>query len=71
MAGIQDYPDVVSHLLSYPEQEILMNNKNHNVLDAAFNAEKKSVLLAIAGHERLVKNAKEKPQIKYVRFYLM
>ncbi|KAJ7373028.1 Transient receptor putative cation channel sub A member 1, partial [Desmophyllum pertusum] len=52
LAGIQDYPDVVSHLLSYPEQEILMNNKNHNVLDAAFNAEKKSVLLAIAGHER-------------------
>ncbi|KAJ7373027.1 Transient receptor putative cation channel sub A member 1 [Desmophyllum pertusum] len=52
VAGIQDCPEVVSHLLSYPEQEILMNNKNHNVLDAAFNAEKKSVLLAIASHER-------------------
>ncbi|KAJ7328195.1 Transient receptor putative cation channel sub A member 1 [Desmophyllum pertusum] len=52
LAGMQDHPGVVSCLLSYPEQEILMNNKNHNVLDAAFNAEKKSVLLAIASHER-------------------
>jgi len=56
LAAIHDSPDVVSCLLSYPEQEILMNNKNHNVLDAALNSDRKSVSLAIASHERLVKD---------------
>ena len=55
LAAIHDSPDVVSCLLSYPEQEILMNNKNHNVLDAALNSDRKNVSLAIASHERLVK----------------
>ena len=32
-----------------------MNNKNHNVLDAALNADRKNVSLATASHERLVK----------------
>ena len=32
-----------------------MNNKNHNVLDAALNSDRKNVSLAIASHERLVK----------------
>lgn len=52
LAAIHDYPDVVSCLLSYPEQEILMNKKNRNVLDAAINAERKNVALAIANHDR-------------------
>ena len=55
MAAIHDSPEVVSCLLSYPEQEILMNKKNQNVLDAALNADRKNVSLAIASHERLVK----------------
>jgi len=55
LAAIHDTPEVVSCLLSYPEQEILMNNKNHNVLDAALNSDRKNVSLAIASHERLVK----------------
>jgi len=37
-----------------------MNKKNHNVLDAALNAERKNVSLVIASHERLVKNASRK-----------
>ena len=32
-----------------------MNNKNHNALDAALNSDRKNVSLAIASHERLVK----------------
>ena len=32
-----------------------MNNRNHNVLDAALNSDRKNVSLAIASHERLVK----------------
>lgn len=55
LAAIHDSPEVVSCLLSYPDQEILLNNKNHNVLDAALNSDRKSVSLAIASHERLVK----------------
>lgn len=57
LAAIHDSPEVVSCLLSYPEQEILLNKKNHNVLDAALNSDRKNVSLAIATHERLVKNA--------------
>lgn len=60
LAAIHDSPEVVSCLLSYPEQEILLNKKNHNVLDAALNAERKNVSLAIASHERLVKNVSSK-----------
>ncbi|XP_078354215.1 transient receptor potential cation channel subfamily A member 1-like [Oculina patagonica] len=52
LAAIHDSPEVISCLLSYPEQEILMNKKNHNVLDAALNADRKNVALAIASHER-------------------
>ena len=40
-----------------------MNKKNHNVLDAALNADRKNVALAIASHERLVKKAKRKKTI--------
>ena len=60
LAAIHDSPEVISCLLSYPEQEILMNKKNHNVLDAALNADRKNVALAIASHERLVKEVKRK-----------
>ena len=56
LAAIHDSPEVVSCLLSHPEQEILMNNKNHNVLDAALNADRKNVSLVIASHERLAEN---------------
>ncbi|KAL9951616.1 hypothetical protein ACROYT_G044315 [Oculina patagonica] len=52
LAAIHDYPEAVSCLLSHPGQEILMNRTNHNVLDAALNADRKNVLLAIASHER-------------------
>ncbi|KAL9951394.1 hypothetical protein ACROYT_G044048 [Oculina patagonica] len=52
LAAIHDSPEVVSSLLSNPEQEILMNKKNHNVLDAALNSDRKNVALAIASHER-------------------
>ena len=52
LAAIQDHPDVVSCLLSSDKQEILMNKKNQNVLDAAVEAEQKSVLLTIANHKR-------------------
>ncbi|XP_020624682.1 transient receptor potential cation channel subfamily A member 1-like [Orbicella faveolata] len=52
LAAIHDSPEVVSCLLSYPEQEILLNKKNHNVLDAALNADRKNVSLAIASHDR-------------------
>ena len=52
LAAIQDHPDVVSCLLSSDKQEILMNKKNQNVLDAAMEAEQKSVLLTIANHKR-------------------
>ena len=52
LAAIQDHPDVVSCLLSSDKQEILMNKKNQNVLDAAMEAEQKNVLLAIASHKR-------------------
>lgn len=52
LAALQDHPDVVSCLLSSDKQEILMNKKNQNVLDAAMEAEQKSVLLAIASHKR-------------------
>lgn len=43
---------MVSCLLSSDKQEILMNKKNENVLDAALEAEQKKVLLAIASHKR-------------------
>ncbi|KAL9951626.1 hypothetical protein ACROYT_G044327 [Oculina patagonica] len=52
LAAIHDSPEVISCLLSYPEQEILMNKKNHNVLDAALNADRKNVALAVASHDR-------------------
>ena len=65
MAAIHDSPEVVSCLLSYPEQEILLNKKNHNVLDAALNADRKNVLLAIASHERLVKKVNRSEERKY------
>lgn len=35
-----------------------MNKKNHNLLDAAINAERKNVSLAIASHERSEKTIK-------------
>ena len=59
LAAIHDSPEIVSFLLSHPGQEILMNKKNHNVLDAALNADRKNVLLAIASHKRLVKRKLE------------
>lgn len=65
LAAIHDSPEVVSCLMNYPEQEILLNKKNHNVLDAALNADRKNVLLAIASHERLVKNDNGKERRKY------
>ena len=58
LAAIHDSPQVVTCLLSHPGQEILMNKMNHNVLDAALNADRKNVLLAIASHNRLVRDAK-------------
>ena len=39
-----------------------MNKKNHNVLDAALNADRKNVLLAIASHERLVQDPFSYPE---------
>ena len=59
LAAIQDHPDVVSCLLASDKQEILMNKKNQNVLNAAMEAEQKRVLLAIASHKRWEKR-KEK-----------
>lgn len=41
-----------------------MNKMSHNVLDAALNADRKNVLLAIASHERLVKDPKEEEHYK-------
>ena len=35
-----------------------MNKKNHNVFDAALNAEMKNVALLIAAHERFVTTVK-------------
>ena len=35
-----------------------MNKKNHNVLDSTINAERKNVALAIASHNRSVKDPK-------------
>jgi len=71
LAAIHDTPEVVSCLLSYPEQEILMNNKNHNVLDAALNSDRKNVSLAIASHERLVKeNHLFKSNVLHVAYHV-
>jgi len=52
LAAVHDHPDVVSCLLSSEKQEILMNKKNQNVLDAAIEAGMRNALLAIASHER-------------------
>ena len=52
LAATGGHPDVVTLLLSSDKQEILMNKKNQNVLDAAMEAEQKKVLLAIVSHKR-------------------
>jgi len=52
LAAIHGHPDVVSCLLSSEKQEILMNKKNQNVLDAAIETGMRNALLAIASHER-------------------
>ena len=49
---IHGHTDIVSCLLSHSEQQILMNKKNHNVLDSTIDAERKNVALAIASHNR-------------------
>ena len=46
-----------------------MNKKNHNVLDAALNAEMKNVAFAIASHERFVEKATRKKKTKKRRLF--
>ena len=52
LAAIHGHTHVVLCLLSHSEQQILMNKKNHNVLDSTIDAERKNVALAIASHNR-------------------
>ena len=56
LAAADGHQEIVTHLLSINEQEILMNAYNQNVLDIALKEEKKDVVMAISDHSRCCNN---------------
>ncbi|XP_031575301.1 transient receptor potential cation channel subfamily A member 1-like [Actinia tenebrosa] len=52
LAAMSGHVQIVSRLLSVPEQQILLNKFNQTVLDLAINADKHEVAMKIAEHER-------------------
>ncbi|XP_048588350.1 transient receptor potential cation channel subfamily A member 1 isoform X2 [Nematostella vectensis] len=52
LASMHGHVDIVKHLLSIPQQDILMNNFNQNALDIAIKKEKTEVAMAMAENDR-------------------
>ncbi|XP_032219761.2 transient receptor potential cation channel subfamily A member 1 [Nematostella vectensis] len=52
LAAIHGHARLVSVLLSLPEQEVLLNSSNQNILDASLEMDIKPVVLAIIEHDR-------------------
>lgn len=57
LAAIAGNAPIVTYLLSVKDQKILMNSYNQNVLDLAVEATKEDVAMAIAEHDRYLRNS--------------